>query len=85
MSAYENTLIISDLDGTLIPRGGVISEENKEALQRFVAGGGRFAIATGRTPEAAAFDAPGESLTWSQTADGARRAGHRGQSPPHGP
>lgn len=54
MNAYEKILIISDLDGTLIPRGGVISEENKEALRRFVAGGGRFAIATGRTPEAAA-------------------------------
>ena len=54
MSSYENTLIISDLDGTLIPRGGVISEENKRALQCFVDGGGRFAIATGRTPEAAA-------------------------------
>lgn len=54
MSSYEKTLIISDLDGTLIPRGGVISEENKKALQRFAAGGGRFAIATGRTPEAAA-------------------------------
>lgn len=54
MNSYEKTLIISDLDGTLIPRGGVISEENKKALQRFVAGGGHFAIATGRTPEAAA-------------------------------
>lgn len=53
MKPYENILLISDLDGTLIPRGGVISEENKEALQRFVEGGGRFAIATGRTPEAA--------------------------------
>ena len=53
MKPYENILLISDLDGTLIPRGGVISEENKEALNRFVEGGGRFAIATGRTPEAA--------------------------------
>ena len=53
LKPYENILLISDLDGTLIPRGGVISEENKEALRRFVAGGGRFAIATGRTPEAA--------------------------------
>lgn len=54
MNSYEKTLLISDLDGTLIPRGGVISEENKKALRRFAAGGGRFAIATGRTPEAAA-------------------------------
>lgn len=54
MGKYSGKLIISDLDGTLIPRGGVISEENKAAIQGFVAEGGLFAIATGRTPEAAA-------------------------------
>lgn len=54
MGKYTGTLIISDLDGTLIPRGGVISQENRQAVEDFVAGGGRFAIATGRTPEAAA-------------------------------
>ena len=54
MKRYENLLLVSDLDGTLIPRGGIISAENREAVQAFVDGGGRFAIATGRTPEAAA-------------------------------
>ena len=54
MGKYTGKLIISDLDGTLIPRGGVISAENRQAIADFVAGGGRFAIATGRTPEAAA-------------------------------
>ena len=54
MGKYTGKMIISDLDGTLIPRGGVISAENKAAIQAFVDGGGRFAIATGRTPEAAA-------------------------------
>lgn len=54
MTDYENILIITDLDGTLIPRGGVISADNKRAIAEFIAGGGRLAIATGRTPEAAA-------------------------------
>ena len=31
--------------------------------------------AVARAPEATAFDAPGDGMTWSQTADGARRAG----------
>ena len=54
MGKYTGRMIISDLDGTLIPRGGVISAENKAAVKAFVEAGGRFAIATGRTPEAAA-------------------------------
>ena len=54
MGKYTGKMIISDLDGTLIPRGGLISAENKAAIKSFVAEGGRFAIATGRTPEAAA-------------------------------
>ncbi|HAQ55147.1 MAG TPA: haloacid dehalogenase, partial [Anaerovibrio sp.] len=54
MGKYTGKMIISDLDGTLIPRGGVISPENKAAIEEFVKGGGSFAIATGRTPEAAA-------------------------------
>lgn len=54
MKPYENYLIISDLDGTIIPHGGRISAANKAAIATFVAGGGHFGIATGRTPEAAA-------------------------------
>lgn len=54
MSKYENYLILSDMDGTLIPRGEDISEANQQAIANFVAQGGHFAIATGRTPEAAA-------------------------------
>ena len=53
MGKYTGKMIISDLDGTLIPRGGVISPENRAAITDFVAEGGHFAIATGRTPEAA--------------------------------
>ena len=53
MGKYTGKMIISDLDGTLIPRGGAISAENRAAIKEFVTEGG-FAIATGRTPEAAA-------------------------------
>lgn len=51
---YDNYLILSDMDGTLIPRGETISAANQQAIADFVAQGGHFAIATGRTPEAAA-------------------------------
>lgn len=50
---FAHTILLSDLDGTLIPRGGRVSEGNRAAVERFVAGGGRFGVATGRTPEAA--------------------------------
>ena len=51
--SYENYMLITDLDGTLIPRGGIVSAENRAAVRAFVNGGGHFGIATGRTPEAA--------------------------------
>lgn len=41
-------LIVSDFDGTLVRRDGTISEENKNAIARYVADGGAFAISTGR-------------------------------------
>ena len=50
---YDDILLISDLDGTLIPRYEGISEENLRALNTFTAAGGAFAVATGRTPESA--------------------------------
>ncbi len=53
---YEGFLLVSDMDGTLIGTDGSISAENKAAIAAFVHKGGRFAIATGRTPaNAAAF------------------------------
>lgn len=63
MKPYENYLIISDLDGTIIPRGGKVSEANKKAIAAFAAGGGHFGIATGRTPEAAAGYLGGVDIT----------------------
>ena len=42
MKPYESYMIISDLDGTIIPHGGVVSEANKRAIESFRAGGGHF-------------------------------------------
>lgn len=63
MKPYESYMIISDLDGTIIPHGGCVSETNKRAIESFLAGGGHFGIATGRTPEAAAGYLDGVSIT----------------------
>lgn len=63
MKPYESYMIISDLDGTIIPHGGCVSEANKRAIESFLAGGGHFGIATGRTPEAAAGYLDGVSIT----------------------
>lgn len=46
-------LIASDLDGTLLDEEGVVSEENIAAIQKAVAHGIRFVVATGRSYDAA--------------------------------
>lgn len=46
----EKTILYSDLDGTLFSSSGVVSEENRAAISRYIAAGGLFAIATGREP-----------------------------------
>ena len=60
---YGYYMIISDLDGTIIPHGGVVSEANKRAIESFRAGGGHFGIVTGRIPEAAAGYLGGVAIT----------------------
>lgn len=50
---YDDILLISDLDGTIVPLYGTISDENKAAINNFTSAGGAFAIATGRTPMSA--------------------------------
>lgn len=45
---YEGIVLYSDLDGTLLDEQRRLHPENQEAVRRFVAEGGRFAIATGR-------------------------------------
>ncbi len=46
----QDMLVVSDLDGTLVPISGRISEENRSAIRRFREAGGTFTIATGRSP-----------------------------------
>ncbi|MEG2434660.1 MAG: HAD family hydrolase, partial [Acinetobacter sp.] len=44
-------LFITDLDGTLLDSSKVISDANLTAIEHFVAAGGLFTIATGRTED----------------------------------
>lgn len=48
MKKYENIILLSDMDGTLLNSDGKVSEKNREAIRHFIAEGGRFGIATGR-------------------------------------
>lgn len=50
MGKFANYVLVSDMDGTLLNTKERVSEENKEAIQRFIEGGGHFCVATGRTP-----------------------------------
>ena len=50
MRKINYPLIVSDFDGTLVKRDGTISEKNREAIEKYVAAGGHFAISTGRMP-----------------------------------
>lgn len=46
----DQTILFSDLDGTLFSSQGTVSPENRAAIERYIAAGGMFAIATGREP-----------------------------------
>lgn len=50
----EDTLLVSDVDGTLITAGFEMPRRNIDALRRFTAAGGHFALATGRSAASAA-------------------------------
>lgn len=50
MSKFENILLASDLDGTLLNSDHLISEKNLEFIQYFQKNGGKFTIASGRPP-----------------------------------
>ena len=47
---FEGVLLLSDMDNTLLDTNKNISEENQQAIREFQAGGGKFAIVTGRIP-----------------------------------
>lgn len=46
----KDLIIVSDLDGTIIPLTGIISKRNIDAIDKFRSLGGTFTIATGRAP-----------------------------------
>ncbi|MBE6555008.1 MAG: HAD-IIB family hydrolase [Ruminococcaceae bacterium] len=45
---FSGYMIVTDLDGTFLARGGKEVERNTEAVRRFCEGGGLFTVATGR-------------------------------------
>ena len=51
----DQTVLFTDLDGTLFSSSGDVSRENREAVDAYIAAGGLFAIATGREPANARF------------------------------
>lgn len=52
MKKFEGILFATDLDGTLLCDDKSISEENKRAIEYFIAEGGMFTFITGRIPTA---------------------------------
>lgn len=53
MKKFENILICTDLDGTLLSSNHIISKENLEAVEYFKSEGGFFTFMTGRVPSTA--------------------------------
>lgn len=53
MTKLSELLLVSDIDGTLMNFPAPIPARNLEALRRFTAAGGRFAVATGRSAASA--------------------------------
>ena len=49
MKDFKNIVLFSDMDGTLLNSEGKVSKENQEAVKEFIAQGGLFGIATGRS------------------------------------
>ncbi|MED4600140.1 Cof-type HAD-IIB family hydrolase [Paenibacillus validus] len=52
---FEGYLLVTDMDGTLLNAQKEISKENLAAIERFVAQGGLFTVATGRIVEPAGY------------------------------
>ncbi len=50
MKKIKYPLIVCDYDCTLINDDGSLSEENRRAIDEYIAAGGRFIISTGRMP-----------------------------------
>ena len=52
MRKINYPLIISDFDGTLVRKDGKVSDKSKAIIRQYIQDGGKFAISTGRMPEA---------------------------------
>ena len=46
--SISDVLLVSDIDGTLMNRDSLVSDENKTAVQEFIDMGGKFSVCTGR-------------------------------------
>ncbi|MGN1480830.1 Cof-type HAD-IIB family hydrolase [Porcipelethomonas sp.] len=53
MPDLSNILLITDMDGTLLPGNKILSPKDTDAINRFRKDGGKFTIATGRTLQSA--------------------------------
>ena len=53
IESLSDILIITDVDGTLLREKDGISEENLEAIKRFIGKGGHFTVSTGRAIDVA--------------------------------
>ena len=51
---YQDCILITDMDGTLLKDERGISKKNQAAIDFFIGQGGKFAVATGRTAKSAA-------------------------------
>ena len=49
MGKFDGVLLAADYDDTYYDRTFTISPENRQAVERFMAQGGRFVVATGRS------------------------------------
>ena len=47
---FDQAAILTDLDGTLFNSRGEVTKRDRAAIRAFIAGGGLFAVATGREP-----------------------------------
>lgn len=48
---FSDWLVVSDIDGTLNNKARKLPERNKKAIEKFVAQGGHFTLASGRNPQ----------------------------------
>jgi Cof subfamily protein (haloacid dehalogenase superfamily) len=58
LGCFDGILLATDIDGTLVGAGGIIPNNNFDAIAYFVSNGGLFTVATGRAISSAAHFFP---------------------------